>query len=67
MELRIKQAAPGKTWAYKDELGNEVVLGTTLYLGKNDNGSRYYEIDDPNISQKKDDIIVDNASGNVVQ
>jgi hypothetical protein len=46
----------------------EIILGPTLYLGKNDDGSRYYEIDDPNhIPDKNNDIIVDNSTENVVE
>lgn len=44
MELRIKQASEGKIFAYKDTNGEEVKLGSVLYLGINDDGSRYYEI-----------------------
>lgn len=43
----IKIATEGKVFAYKDENNNEVILGNELYLGKNDDGSRYYEIDAP--------------------
>ena len=43
--MNIKTAQPGKTWAYKDEQGQEIVLGSILYLGINDDGSRYYEIE----------------------
>lgn len=47
MALRIKQASEGKVFAYKNENGEEIILGSTLYLGINDDGSRYYEIDEP--------------------
>lgn len=56
MALRIKQASDNKIWAYRDSSNKEVLLGSTLYLGKNDDGSRYYEIDKP--QDKNDDIIV---------
>ena len=46
MALRIKQASEGKIFAYKDENGEEIKLGSTLYLGVNDDGSRYYEVED---------------------
>ena len=66
--MNIKIASLGKTWAYKDENAVEVVLGNTIYLGKNDDGSRYYEVDDPNyIPYKNNDIIVDNSTENVVE
>ena len=39
-------AEQGKVWAYKEN-GEEIILGSVLYLGKNDNGERYYEIDEP--------------------
>lgn len=45
--LRTKIASEGKVFAYKDENGEEIVLGSILYLGVNDDGSRYYEIDAP--------------------
>ena len=45
--LKIKQAQPNKVFAYKDETGKEIILGNTLYLGINDDGSRYYEVDEP--------------------
>lgn len=38
-------AKEGKVWAYKEN-DQEIVLGNTLYLGINDDGSRYYEIDE---------------------
>lgn len=56
MALRIKRASEGKVFAYKDSNGKEIVCGSTLYLGKNDDGSRYYEIDKP--QDKNDDIVV---------
>lgn len=44
--MKILNATPGKVFAYKDKDGREVILGQTLYLGINDNGSRYYEVDE---------------------
>lgn len=44
--LRTKVASEGKVFAYKNENGEEIVLGSILYLGKNDDGSRYYEVDE---------------------
>lgn len=46
MALRIKQASEGKIFAYKDNNGEEVILGGVLYLGVNDDGSRYYEVEE---------------------
>lgn len=45
MALRIKQASEGKIFAYKDDNGEEIKLGSVLYLGCNDDGSRYFEIE----------------------
>lgn len=42
---RILTASEGKVFAYKDTNGEEIKLGLVLYLGINDDGSRYYEID----------------------
>ena len=36
-----------KVFAYKDSKGKEFILSNQLYLGKNDDGSRYYEVDKP--------------------
>lgn len=47
MALRTKKASEGKVFAYKDQNGEEIVLGNVLYLGINDDGSRYYEVDEP--------------------
>lgn len=52
--VKIKQASEGKVFAYKDEKGEEIILGATLYLGINDDGSRYYEVDDPNLKEIKE-------------
>lgn len=38
-------ADENKVWAYRDEKGEEIVLGEVIYLGKNDNGERYYQIE----------------------
>ena len=60
-ELRIKTASEGKVFAYKDENNNEIVLGNELYLGINDDGSRYYEIDAPNIKPE----VIENPDYNI--
>ena len=44
--LKVKKASEGKVWAYKNDKGEEIVLGKTLYLGVDDDGSRYYETDE---------------------
>ena len=46
-EIKTMKASEGKIFAYKDENGEEILLGNTLYLGINDDGSRYYEVDKP--------------------
>ena len=46
MALRIKQASEGKVFAYKDQNSKEIILGSTLYLGINDDGTRYYEVEE---------------------
>ena len=51
--LKIKKASEGKVWAYKNDKGEEITLGKTLYLGIDDDGSRYYEINDPNIIKEE--------------
>ena len=55
--LRTKIASEGKVFAYKDENNNEIILSKELYLGINDDGSRYYEVDDPNTN--KDEIVIE--------
>ncbi len=45
--MNTLKANEGKVFAYKDENGNEVILGEELFLGVEDDGSRYYEIDKP--------------------
>lgn len=62
--LKIKKASEGKVWAYKNDKGEEIILGNTLYLGINDDGKRYYEIEDINL---KDEIIMDNARNEIQQ
>lgn len=42
-----KTASEGKIFAYKDEKGNEIQMSSILILGKNDDGTRYYQIDKP--------------------
>ena len=44
--MKIKTATIGKHFAYKDENDNIIELGSTLYLGVNDDGSRYFEVED---------------------
>lgn len=50
--MRIKQAKTGYIWAYKEE-EKEVLLGDIIYLGINDDGSRYYEIPDPSLKENQ--------------
>ena len=45
-------AEQGKVWAYKEN-GEEIILGNILYLGKNDNGERYYQVDNEYFTDKK--------------
>lgn len=52
MALRTKQASEGKIFAYKDENDNIVELGSILYLGCNDDGSRYFEIENKEEEEK---------------
>ena len=40
------EAHEGKVWAYKEKDGREIVMGRVIYLGSNDNGIGYYEIDE---------------------
>lgn len=54
----LKCIQPNHVWAYKDETGVEIIMSDTIYLGKNDDVSRYYEIDKPD--DKADDIVVNN-------
>lgn len=58
MALRTMTASEGKVFAYKDENGEEIILGQTLYLGINDDGSRYYEIDEPKENKPEEDEII---------
>ena len=52
--LRTKIASKGKVFAYRDEKGEEIILGNILYLGINDDGSRYYEIPDPSLQENQE-------------
>lgn len=45
--MNTLKANEGKVFAYKDEDGNEIILGEELFLGVDDDGSRYYEVDKP--------------------
>lgn len=44
--MKILVAQEGKIFAYKDN-DQEIILGNILYLGIDDNGLRYYEVDIP--------------------
>lgn len=44
--MNKKTASEGKVFAYKDDNGEEIRLGGVLYLGINDDGSRYYEVEE---------------------
>lgn len=65
--MKILNATPGKIFAYKDKNGTEILLGTVLYLGKNDNSVCYYEVEKPIELDENGSIIVDNSTENVVQ
>ena len=43
--MKVLIADEGKVWAYRDANGEEIVLGVEIYLGKNDDGGRYYQIE----------------------
>lgn len=43
--VREMIAKKGFVWAYKDG-EEEIRMSDTLYLGANDNGERYYEVED---------------------
>lgn len=43
--MKTLQAEASKVFAYKNEQGEEIILGEVLYLGKNDDGTRYYQVD----------------------
>lgn len=43
--MKVLIADEGKVWAYRDADGNEVILGVEIYLGKSDDGSRYYQVE----------------------
>lgn len=53
MALRKKEASEGKVFAYKDANNEEQILGNTLYLGINDDGERYYEVDAPKSEEEQ--------------
>ena len=53
LSLGIAYDGDGDRCLAIDEKGNEVILGETLYLGKNDDGKRYYQIE-------KSEEIIDN-------
>lgn len=42
--MKVITAEEGKVFAYK-EGEEEIVLGSVLYLGVNDDGSRYYQVE----------------------
>lgn len=46
MEVRTMRAKEGFIFAYKDSNGEEIRMSNTLYLGVNDNGERYYEVEE---------------------
>lgn len=52
--LKVKKASEGKVWAYKNDKGEEITLGKTLYLGIDDDGSRYYEKQQEIVGEKLD-------------
>ena len=57
--MNVMIANEGKIFAYKDENGNEIIIGKELYLGAEDDGSRYYEIDEPKTEDKVEEIADD--------
>lgn len=59
--LRKKVANKDKVWAYKDKYNQEIILGNTIYLGKNDDESRYYEVDDPLLNEDNKDTVSNNT------
>ena len=44
--MKIIKAQEGKVFAYKEGT-QEIILGNILYLGINDDGLKYYEVDTP--------------------
>lgn len=54
---RILRASEGKIFAYKDVNDEIITLGSILYLGINDDGSRYFEIEIEN--EKEEEVIND--------
>lgn len=59
MSIRTKQASEGKVFAFRDEQGKEIILGDLLYLGINDDGSRYYEVDKEHIVEEQEPQVVE--------
>ena len=59
--LKVKKSSEGKVWAYKDKYNQEIILGNTIYLGKNDDESRYYEVDDPLLNEDNKDAASNNT------
>ena len=51
--MKILEAEAGKVFAYKNEQDEEIVLGEVLYLGKNDDGTRYYQVEKPVIETQE--------------
>ena len=47
MNIRILRATEGRTFAYKNEQNEIIYLGPVVYLGVNDDGSRYFETEPP--------------------
>lgn len=47
MNNKIIKASTGKIFAFKNDKNTITYLGSTLYLGVNDDGSRYFETDPP--------------------
>jgi len=62
-EIKTMTASEGKIFAHKDENGEEILLGNILYLGVNDDGSRYYEVDDP--TYKPEPQVIENPDYNI--
>ena len=45
--IRTLKASKGKVFAYMTNKDTIIYLGKTLYLGVNDDGSRYFETEPP--------------------
>lgn len=56
--IKTITADTGKVFAYQEN-GTEIILGEKLYLGVNDDGTRYYQIDKPVETPKEADNAVD--------